>query len=730
VYDNHCTADCAGATGCESTNPEIQEWIDEQEALKQQAADDMAQKAAEAAQAEADAQQAHEELLEQEKADALAAKFLHSNPEGWKRPDSELHSHDTREQPASYRPRTTLGVTDHLYCEDIIERSTSEDGVLHLGTALNPMSSGEYTCSGIRSDDDGVCCPASCDTCDNSDENCDLSLGGSLCCPSQISGSGRICEAPHAPPCIIQDQHDQSIKVEERYALAFKNATKVCFSAYGFYCEHITNKLEGTDALSLVTAQNPASAAIKIPASAAAPYDDLARVCLHPDVLADEFSHLQGLAIVGKQDDFDDEQITKWREQYNITHPGTGTGYAFENAERFNTLPQYAKFVPDEGCCAVCNNAQHPCGQECLEASEECTKVPGVHDWCACDADTHKKLELRKHFPDNVGKPLDWQGWPYTYPDEYAVGMEDERAATFKGFDSYKYGTVTGDFDDAGRFMPIKNKTYSPSSAKACCRSSCADKYGESSATAMTDCVEGCDLWVASSSLNWESSKWWPKLADKCQKDCYDINKWKTHEVDPTQLDTDGDNSHDVISNKHMTYKSSNFKTSRHFYKYHPEQQPSYHDRSYKSSYFNQLRAPVAEEICAEGCAKFHQCVRIGAGEAEHPENATASVSPGLITDNVFCRKGWGVLQDDDALTPDSPRACCHYSCGKCMTNCNADNVGANGLFESGALDKSSVTARKHQCCIQDILQSDKYCDLHLAPCIVPPESATTSALN
>ena len=197
----------------------------------------------------------------------------------------------------------------------------------------------------------------------------------------------------------------------------------------------------------------------------------------------------------------------------------------------------------------------------------------------------------------------------------------------------------------------------------------------------MSACVEGCDIWISKSSLNWDGTKWLTKLADRCTRDCSNIHIWKTRRQ--VRGHKDG------------------------------------------KDYYHGLRTPADETICAEGCSIFHQCILSG-GAAPAAETKKVAVPSSATSDTPFCRKGWGILQDVDALSPDAPRACCHYSCGKCITNCAAE-YDNDGLFK-GKGDARTASARLNNCCVSRIVQSERFCDSHVAPCVVPPVSATRVA--
>jgi hypothetical protein len=685
------------ATGHHDTTAVIShdDWTAQQEAAKAEAAVTAAMTQAEKAKDDANRAAIAAAEAEKAKKDLHAAKEKHNNPSPRQDIDGQGRPFEgpgfnqagkaTIKAPNGEHTATIIGDTSGLYCQDITARETHSNGALFLGTALNPMSDDFVTCPGTVDAATGVCCPASCKgVCDSTAATCDQ-RGGSLCCASETVKSERICSPLVAAPCIREAAHSRAIKVPTMYASAFSKATKVCFSPYGFYCEKVTKKINNPDNLALITDNNPADKAILIPTAESGQYEHLARVCLHPNILAPEHEYLQG-TMYRHQGDFDSKVVSDWRNKYNLVHPGQ-TGYAYESAEKFNTWPAYKKFLPASGCCKVCDQSQ-PCGKSCIAKDATCSRDAGVHDWCACDKETAEKLDLLKKFPANIGKPDSWQGWPHTYPASYGTKesmkgteyMAPHAAQTYKDFDTYKYGTTTNEFDKRGRFMPKLTANYSPSATKSCCRTQCAVEYASASTDSMSDCVEGCDLWISKSSLNWDGTKWLTKLADRCTRDCSNIHIWKTRRQ--------------VRGHKDGT------------------------------DYYHGLRTPADETICAEGCSMFHQCVLSGGASPSTDMVKKVAVPLSATSDTPFCRKGWGILQDVDALSPDAPRACCHYSCGKCITNCAAEH-GNNGLFKSKD-EQSTVSARYNNCCVSHIVQSARFCDSHVAPCIVPPVSATS----
>jgi len=73
------------------------------------------------------------------------------------------------------------------------------------------------------------------------------------------------------------------------------------------------------------------------------------------------------------------------------------------------------------------------------------------------------------------------------------------------------------------RFTPPMKTNYNMKQSKQCCVNECkAMKKVIKGATKqdVADCKMGCGMWLASSSLNYESRTWWPQLHHKCQKQC------------------------------------------------------------------------------------------------------------------------------------------------------------------------------------------------------------------
>ena len=69
-----------------------------------------------------------------------------------------------------------------------------------------------------------------------------------------------------------------------------------------------------------------------------------------------------------------------------------------------------------------------------------------------------------------------------------------------------------GQYTASGQFMAPLNTPYNPQASKACCTAKCNS----------ADCQHGCDMWLHTSSLNWESTKWWAVLEKWAHNYLYD----------------------------------------------------------------------------------------------------------------------------------------------------------------------------------------------------------------
>ena len=105
-----------------------------------------------------------------------------------------------------------------------------------------------------------------------------------------------------------------------------------------------------------------------------------------------------------------------------------------------------------------------------------------------------------------------WNGVPVT-----AKAWRDEVTALGITHEKIDTGIGSAQYDSGGHFLPPLNTPYNIKSSKTCCAAKCANQ----------DCQMGCDMWLHSSSLNWESMKWWPVLEKKCQRDCVQGSLWK-----------------------------------------------------------------------------------------------------------------------------------------------------------------------------------------------------------
>ena len=80
------------------------------------------------------------------------------------------------------------------------------------------------------------------------------------------------------------------------------------------------------------------------------------------------------------------------------------------------------------------------------------------------------------------------------------------------------------DFDNEGRFKgprPVgRSMFFHPEETQQCCLYQCkGDNYLE--------CKIGCDLWLKTSSLNWESAAWQPRLKRQCWHKCRHYQHWQ-----------------------------------------------------------------------------------------------------------------------------------------------------------------------------------------------------------
>jgi hypothetical protein len=78
-----------------------------------------------------------------------------------------------------------------------------------------------------------------------------------------------------------------------------------------------------------------------------------------------------------------------------------------------------------------------------------------------------------------------------------------------------------GPHDVEDRAYNSKKLSYNPTSSKSCCTFKC---------NAGAACIEGCDMWLRTSSLNWESEHWRDMLQGKCHKQCDGTNEWSTYQ--------------------------------------------------------------------------------------------------------------------------------------------------------------------------------------------------------
>jgi len=72
--------------------------------------------------------------------------------------------------------------------------------------------------------------------------------------------------------------------------------------------------------------------------------------------------------------------------------------------------------------------------------------------------------------------------------------------------------------DYNNKLIPKSNTMYNVTTTQQCCQSSCGGQ-GTTSQN-HEDCRLGCSLWLSHSSLNWESTSWWPQLRERCKLYC------------------------------------------------------------------------------------------------------------------------------------------------------------------------------------------------------------------
>jgi len=124
-----------------------------------------------------------------------------------------------------------------------------------------------------------------------------------------------------------------------------------------------------------------------------------------------------------------------------------------------------------------------------------------------------------------------------------------------------------GQYTASGQFMAPLNTPYNPQASKACCTAKCNS----------ADCQHGCDMWLHTSSLNWESTKWWAVLEKKCQRDCMQSAEWK-------KVDAKTPNA--------------SWRNQMH--------------QSYWTADANARTAPSDIAVCQDGCKKYRSCMNAG----------------------------------------------------------------------------------------------------------------------
>eukprot|EP00937_MAST-01D_sp_MAST-1D-sp2_P004026 g4026.t1 len=90
-----------------------------------------------------------------------------------------------------------------------------------------------------------------------------------------------------------------------------------------------------------------------------------------------------------------------------------------------------------------------------------------------------------------------------------------------------KAGAAYNNGLDSSLLPPLAKglSSYVPAKAKACCKDECGNKQ---------DCKVGCDMWLAHSSLNWETQKWRNMLQTKCKKQCSQPKEWSNNHKEET----------------------------------------------------------------------------------------------------------------------------------------------------------------------------------------------------
>lgn len=202
-----------------------------------------------------------------------------------------------------------------------------------------------------------------------------------------------------------------------------------------------------------------------------------------------------------------------------------------------------------------------------------------------------------------AGWAAEWNGVPQTS----AEWTEDIKALG-ENTETVHAGADDARFTASGHFMAPLNTVYNPAQAKSCCSNACD---GE-------ECQNGCDMWLHSSSLNWESTKWWEKLKMRCQRDCMQSVEWRKVDVKKPGVDKGWKEQMDA-------------------------------------SYWSDEKARKTDDIaqCQAGCAHYKDCMNAG-HQAEYAvctcTNGKA-LTEACLKDNTerchHCEKGYYLTHDE-----------------------------------------------------------------------------------
>lgn len=188
-------------------------------------------------------------------------------------------------------------------------------------------------------------------------------------------------------------------------------------------------------------------------------------------------------------------------------------------------------------------------GPNCCQAGLTCMQKNNFYGQCRKQG-THNELPHGWH-----GTPITARAWHQKIRD---LGITHEVIHTHASDAQYTA---------SGYFMAPLNTPYNPAQAKACCTGKCSDD----------DCESGCNMWLHSSSLNYESQKWWTMLEMKCKRDCMASVLWRhVDKRKPTETDW--------INQMHASYWSG-----------------------------DDARKTNDADKCRQGCTFYKQCMDSGA---------------------------------------------------------------------------------------------------------------------